>query len=701
MGDNVYSAIVRPDAATGDLRDPTSADWDAGGFSRSVAWDGSKWLEVERYFVAAHSAMVTWNEKALSTNFDNGNRWRGFFSGCSIHGASINDVIYDTNQHKFRRWTFDAVNMTNWCHDIPPSDPFWDELGSTVNHEYQNATDALANVTANDQWFIYQKANNGGFGLFETSGFSAAAGDHYEYRWREVLPTGLAHGELFVVGPDPLSGVLRDAGSADYNAATGNSRVLAFDGTDVVRAARRDGNPTPSSGTWTTVADGTALSSAFRWRGTHWQDYLVTAATPGDVYYNRTTGFRRRFAGRWEATSSATIFNAQGLEYLGAFNTTREATDHAIANGNYAVIVVGGVPTLQRISAFTPAAAAGYTYYWTPVSPPDHFPGPTTASADQLMRFNTTSAEWTAQDLVTGDSIDGIGTAGDPLVVNTHDVIETLTEHVRYFHGGVQNATDRGSTVCQVYITGPYQYGVTHIRVGIDAPATGAHYRGRLYTLADNNVITAKLADTPERAFSTGGQSHYLYFDSHGVVVEDNTRVAVCVSRTRVSADTQTRLYFGSEDSDSPEVSYPDADEDFDLRGWAQYTAVDPSVGTDTHAHDTDGNATIHGNIEIYYTRTVNHGHLVGDGNVDLDHLDSDVTARLLPGTVADNQIARYDSGTSAWVAEDLTATSCEVHTTYSTTATYTPCDSVILTQDQYDAIATPVAGVIYKIRAP
>ena len=286
-------------------------------------------------------------------------------------------------------------------------------------------------------------------------------------------------------------------------------------------------------------------------------------------------------------------------------------------DGQWALIVVNGAPIMQSLSGHSSASPEHYEYFWTPVNPSDRFPGPNTALQDQLLRYDVGSGQWTGQNFVTGDSLTGIGTSGDPLNVNTHDVIEKLTEHIRYYHGDPQSVTDRGATVCEVYITGPYQYGVTHIRVGIDAPAAGAHYRGRIYTLQDNNVIMAKLGDTPERGFSTGGQSHYLYFDSNGVVVEDNTRVAICVSRTRVDDDRETRLYFGNEDADSPEVSYPDADEDWDRRGWVHYQHVDPAVGNTTHQHDTDGNAQIHGNIEIYYTRTVNHGHLVGDGNVD------------------------------------------------------------------------------------
>ena len=495
---------------------------------------------------------------------------------------------------------------------------------------------------------------SGGRRLFTATQFVAASPDEYLYRWVPVGPN--EHLET-VVGPDPATGVLRPVTAEDFDAQHGQSAIVAFDGTDFQRASRRVISGQSASGTWTEVPDATDITGTNkRWRQTHWQDYLVSNPAANDVYFNRTQGFREYDGSNWHSVGTSAVFTSEDVEYLGAFNTEAQATDFATKNGQWALIETGGAPIMHSLSGHTPASPEHYEYFWTPVNPPDHFPGPLTANADQLMRFDTTTAAWTARDLVTGDSIDGIGTQGDPLVVNTHDVIERLAEHVRYFHGGAQDATDRGSTVCQVYVTGPYQYGVTHIRVGIDAPATGAHYRGRLYTLQDNNVIAAKLADTPERAFSTGGQSHYLYFDSHGVTVEDNTRIAVCVSRTRVSADTQTRLYFGAEDADSPEVSYPDADEDFDLRGWAQYTAVDPAVGNSTHAHDTDGNATIHGNIEIYYTRTVNHGHLVGDGNVDLDHLNADVTARLLPASPNDDQIARYDSSASAWVAEDLPA---------------------------------------------
>ena len=49
------------------------------------------------------------------------------------------------------------------------------------------------------------------------------------------------------------------------------------------------------------------------------------------------------------------------------------------------------------------------------------------------------------------------------------------------------------------------------------------------------------------------------------------------------------------------------------------YEHEDPAVGNNTQSHGT----SIRGNINIYYSVTIDHGSLVGDGNVHPDHIDS------------------------------------------------------------------------------
>ena len=53
----------------------------------------------------------------------------------------------------------------------------------------------------------------------------------------------------------------------------------------------------------------------------------------------------------------------------------------------------------------------------------------------------------------------------------------------------------------------------------------------------------------------------------------------------------------------------------------------------------------------------VNAGGVLAYGDVEERNLTTQVQSRLLPDSPSDDQIARYDSATSAWVAEDLPAT--------------------------------------------
>ena len=144
----------------------------------------------------------------------------------------------------------------------------------------------------------------------------------------------------------------------------------------------------------------------------------------------------------------------------------------------------------------------------------------------------------------------------DTLGVAVHHVIEKLQEHIRHTASSVSYST-KGATVGHVYNTGPYDYRVTHVRVNMDAPATGITCRARIYTLVDNsNEIDEKIADSASREFSERGEFHYLYFSHDGVIVPSNRRVLVCISRTDQSNDSAVFLSVGSEASDSPEKSY-------------------------------------------------------------------------------------------------------------------------------------------------
>ena len=70
---------------------------------------------------------------------------------------------------------------------------------------------------------------------------------------------------------------------------------------------------------------------------------------------------------------------------------------------------------------------------------------------------------------------------------------------------------------------------------------------------------------------------------------------------------------------------------DFDLDQHVIYRHENPAVGNSTHSHGDN----IRGNIKIFYTVVIDHGSLVGDGNIDADHINS--------GTAADGDVLTAD----------------------------------------------------------
>ena len=68
------------------------------------------------------------------------------------------------------------------------------------------------------------------------------------------------------------------------------------------------------------------------------------------------------------------------------------------------------------------------------------------------------------------------------------------------------------------------------------------------------------------------------------------------------------------------------------------YNHIDPAVNASTHSHGTD----IRGNFKIFYTNIIDHGQLVGDGKVNVGHINS--------GTADDGDVITADgSGGATW----------------------------------------------------
>ena len=215
--------------------------------------------------------------------------------------------------------------------------------------------------------------------------------------------------------------------------------------------------------------------------------------------------------------------------------------------------------------------------------------------------------------------------SSDELSVNVHDVIETLQERIRYFTDVRSFTSDAGASVGQVYVTSPYDKVITKIEAHF-APLSGADsFIVRLDEVEENNSIKTKLftSQTHDAPFPAGGQIRaFRFHDANGdpgVRIDGSIRLAILLSRTGDDSDSAVQCDHGAESDDSPAETYDDASVDFDLVNGVVYQHMNPAIGASTHSHDTQ----IRCNFRIFYEDILDHGNRVGDGNVNIDHLDS------------------------------------------------------------------------------
>ena len=228
--------------------------------------------------------------------------------------------------------------------------------------------------------------------------------------------------------------------------------------------------------------------------------------------------------------------------------------------------------------------------------------------------------------------------------VNVHDVIEHLQERIRYFTTTGSHTSDAGASVGQAYTTSTYRKIITKVNVEF-APLSGAdEFLVRLVELEDNNEIKTKLftSDSHSAPFPAGNQVRaFRFYDANGdpgVTIDGNIRLGILLSRLGDDSDSAVQAIHGSLDSDSPDETYDDASTDFALVNGVVYQHIDPAVGASTHSHDSQSR----GNIRIFYTLIVDHGNLVGDGNVNAAHIDSE--------SADDGQVLTADgAGAAAW----------------------------------------------------
>ena len=243
--------------------------------------------------------------------------------------------------------------------------------------------------------------------------------------------------------------------------------------------------------------------------------------------------------------------------------------------------------------------------------------------------------------LPTDNTLEFDGSA--QLGVNIHDVIEHLQERIRYYTAASDYSSSAGASVGQIYNTSQYDKVITKVEALFNPLGGADEYLVRLVDTNDDNSIKAKIAVSNTRS-TAGGTAGVRAFNFHdgagevGVRIDGGIRLGILLSRLGDNSDSATQAVHGSEAGNSPGESYGDASIDFDLVNDVVYQHIDPAVNASTHSHGTD----IRGNLKIFYTLIIDHGSLVGDGNVNAAHIDSE--------TADDGDVLTADgSGAATW----------------------------------------------------
>ena len=426
-------------------------------------------------------------------------------------------------------------------------------------------------------------------------------------------------------------------------------------------------------------------AGTYRWRGETYPSGAVNPAT-GDVIKEPAGHFRHR------NSSNAWVHLADPDDFIGDYNDETAANNHVTAVGETSLYS----HNLHQVATFTEGVAI---YVWAKgldareVTVDAHAFGGNLATSDtdaQAVADKVdgltlgpsisddapediggtaaagTGAEVPADDHVHRLPIDNTleyDSANEQFGVNVQDVIEHLQERVRYFTSSTNYSSDAGASVGQAYNTNQYRKLITKVEVNFD-PLVGADaFIVRLRELESNNDIKAKLFNSNIRRgpFGAGaGVRAFTFNDAAGdvgVQIDKGIRLGILLSRLEDDSDSAVGALHGSEASGSPNETYDDASDDFDLDNGIVYQHIDPAVGASTHSHDTQ----IRGNIKIFYTRILDRGHLVGDGNVNAGHIDSE--------SAADGEVLTSDGdGGAAWEAatgtDDQTAAEVPVTAT-------------------------------------
>ena len=122
-------------------------------------------------------------------------------------------------------------------------------------------------------------------------------------------------------------------------------------------------------------------------------------------------------------------------------------------------------------------------------------------------------------------------------------------------------------------------------------------------------------------------------------MIPPGIRLGIALSRNDNHAHSLD-IQHGFENANSPDESYSDASVDFDFIGNTRLASVEPDTDDSLSPHNNE----VWGNIKIFYTVAVSHASLIGDDNVNVDHITS--------GSATDDQFIGNDgAGSALWKA--------------------------------------------------
>ena len=213
------------------------------------------------------------------------------------------------------------------------------------------------------------------------------------------------------------------------------------------------------------------------------------------------------------------------------------------------------------------------------------------------------------------------------LFVNVTDVIDSLNETVEYYSDDTGNEYDDGghASMGEDYDTSAHRHIIHKVQIDINgADTSNGFWRASVHAIDDGGEITAVLGRSGTEGIDVD-QRHTFVFPNP-VSVPASQRIRILGSRVDNDGESgsgtrSAHLSRGNEESASPRESYDDAHLDFARIRHVRVNDAFPQVGDGTHDHDAN---SVRGDIKIWYTVKIDHGDLVGDGNVNAAHIDSE-----------------------------------------------------------------------------